>query len=236
VSIKIPVQSSCGADTSVCSLSDLQNGKLLNDLLSGVTKARDELQPSTSMPSQKPKLVLKIAPDLSESDLIGIADALRCSSIDGVIVCNTTVQRPSHLTDRKLNFHLSIESSNEWVCVSANKTEAGGLSGSPLKPYSLSALRILRAHLSPSVVLIGCGGITSGDDVLEYAKAGASLVQIYTSFGYNGAGTCRRIKDQLVEALEKEGTTWQEVVDAAAQERNREMETRELKSHLREGM
>jgi dihydroorotate dehydrogenase len=68
-------------------------------------------------------------------------------------------------------------------------------------------------------MLIGCGGITSGADVLEYARAGASLVQIYTVFGYDGAGACRRIKDELVEALKKEGRTWQEVVDMAAGER-----------------
>jgi len=63
--------------------------------------------------------------------------------------------------------------------------------------------------------LIGCGGISTGDDALEYAKAGASLVQIFTSFGYDGAGACRRIKDELNELLAKEGTTWQNVVDDA---------------------
>jgi dihydroorotate dehydrogenase len=63
--------------------------------------------------------------------------------------------------------------------------------------------------------LIGCGGISTGADALEYAKAGASLVQIYTSFGYDGAGACRRIKDELNELLAKEGTTWQGVVDHA---------------------
>jgi dihydroorotate dehydrogenase len=89
------------------------------------------------------------------------------------------------------------------------------LSGAPLKPLTLSALRTLRAHLPPSIPLIGCGGITTGDDALEYAKAGASLVQVYTGFGYDGAGACRRIKDQLVEALAKEGKTWTEVVERA---------------------
>ena len=63
--------------------------------------------------------------------------------------------------------------------------------------------------------MIGCGGISTGADALEYAKAGASLVQVYTGFGYDGAGACRRIKDELNELLAKEGTTWQEVVDNA---------------------
>jgi dihydroorotate dehydrogenase len=66
--------------------------------------------------------------------------------------------------------------------------------------------------------LIGCGGISTGADALEYAKAGASLVQIYTSFGYDGAGACRRIKDELNDLLTKEGTTWKIVVDNAVNE------------------
>lgn len=97
----------------------------------------------------------------------------------------------------------------------ANKIEVGGLSGAPIKPYSLAALRTLRTHLPARIPLIGCGGISSGTDALEYAKAGASFIQVYTGFGYDGAGSCRRIKDQLVEALEKEGTTWTDVVKRA---------------------
>ena len=80
------------------------------------------------------------------------------------------------------------------------------------------ALRTLRSHLPASIPLIGCGGISTGADALEYAKAGASLVQVYTGFGYDGAGTCRRIKDQLVESLEKEGMTWGDVVKRAVDE------------------
>ena len=100
----------------------------------------------------------------------------------------------------------------------ANKGEQGGLSGRPLKPYTLTALRILRPHIPASIPLIGCGGISTGADVLEFAKAGASLVQLYTSFGYDGAGACRRIKDELNDLLVKEGTTWQSVVDNAVNE------------------
>ena len=99
-----------------------------------------------------------------------------------------------------------------------NKGEQGGLSGRPLKPYTLAALRILRPHIPVSIPLIGCGGISTGADALEYAKAGASLVQIYTSFGYDGAGACRRIKDELNDLLAKDGTTWQSTVDNAVNE------------------
>ncbi|KII85891.1 hypothetical protein PLICRDRAFT_44315 [Plicaturopsis crispa FD-325 SS-3] len=174
-------------------LRGLQTRRLLEELLTGVTDARDKL------PSRKPKLVLKIAPDLEEADLESIASVVRRSSIDGVIVSNTTVQRPANIAD-------------------PNKSEAGGLSGAPLKQYSLRALRTLRTHLPASIPLIGCGGISSGADALEYARAGASLVQIYTSFGYDGVGTCRRIKDQLAAALEKEGTTWEAVTNKAVAE------------------
>jgi dihydroorotate dehydrogenase len=95
----------------------------------------------------------------------------------------------------------------------------------PLKPYSLKAVRILRSHLPASIPLIGCGGISSGADALEYARAGASLVQVYTGFGYDGAGACRRIKDQLVEELAKEGTTWSQVVESAVNQLSLKEET-----------
>ena len=73
----------------------------------------------------------------------------------------------------------------------------------------------MRAHLPASVPLIGCGGISTGKDALDYAKAGACMVQVFTSFGYDGVGTCRRIKDQLIDELVKEGKTWEQVVDEA---------------------
>jgi dihydroorotate dehydrogenase len=92
------------------------------------------------------------------------------------------------------------------------------LSGAPLKKYTLTALKTLRSHLPASIPLIGCGGIFTGADALEYGKAGACLVQIYTSFGYDGVGTCRRIKDELSELLAKDGTTWESVVNQAVNE------------------
>ncbi|KAJ7043553.1 hypothetical protein C8F04DRAFT_1028445 [Mycena alexandri] len=176
-------------------LRGLQNRDLLEALLAGVTQAREELPLST----RKPKLVLKIAPDLTEAQLVEIAGVIQNTTIDGVIVSNTTTQRPSEL-------------------LAPNKIETGGLSGAPLKQYSLAALRTLRKNLPARIPLIGCGGISTGADALEYAKAGASLVQVYTGFGYDGAGACRRIKDQLVDELAKEGMTWAEVVNKAVSE------------------
>ncbi|KAF5331483.1 hypothetical protein D9758_015492 [Tetrapyrgos nigripes] len=181
-------------------LRGLQNKSSLQALLEGVTKARDSL-PNSLLTTTKPRLILKIAPDLNESELVDIADVIRSSNIDGVIVSNTSIQRPANL-------------------VSANHTEQGGLSGTPIKTMSLSALRTLRSNLPSSIPIIGCGGISNGDDALEYAKAGASLVQVYTHFGYEGAGACRKIKDEIVERLEKEGVTWKDVVEKAVEERS----------------
>ena len=99
-----------------------------------------------------------------------------------------------------------------------SRGELGGLSGTPLLPLSLTALRTLRSKLPPSIPLIGCGGITSGEDALAYARAGAASVQLYTSMGYEGPGTARRIKDEVVEILEREGTTWSAIVKKTTQE------------------
>lgn len=81
-------------------------------------------------------------------------------------------------------------------------------------------MKSLRPLLPASIPIIGCGGISSGSDALAFARAGASFVQIYTAFGYDGAGTCRRIKDELNEVLLKEegGKSWSEVVKKAVSE------------------
>lgn len=99
----------------------------------------------------------------------------------------------------------------------AEQGEQGGLSGLPLKPLSLRTLSVLRALLPSSVPIIGCGGISSGADALEYARAGASAVQLYTAFGYGGVGTVRRIKDEVAEELERLGTTWADLSREAAE-------------------
>ena len=188
---------------------------MLENLLADVAKARDELEPSPTT-SRRPRLVLKIAPDLEETQIVEMSEVIRNSAIDGVIVSNTTVTRPSSLTDRKCLF-VGRGPSLTVFCYTANKSEMGGLSGKPLKPYSLQALKTLRTHLPSSIPLIGCGGISSGADALEYARAGASLIQVYTGFGYDGVGTCRRIKDELISLLKAEGKTWRGVVDEAVQ-------------------
>lgn len=109
----------------------MQNKGLLDKLLQGVKKARDELEPST-LTHKKPKLVLKIAPDLNDSQLADIAIAIRENEIDGVIVSNTTTQRPTTLRNRKrrlvgyspncLIFFFSIQSRDWWTFRGAYQT------------------------------------------------------------------------------------------------------------------
>lgn len=93
--------------------------------------------------------------------------------------------------------------------------ETGGLSGPPLKPLALRALSTIYTATEGKLPLIGCGGIASGEDALEYAKAGASLVQLYTSLVYAGIGLPRQIKEEVKTLLG--GQRWSEVVGSEAQ-------------------
>ena len=108
------------------------------------------------------------------------------SGVDGLVISNTTMQRP----DTLLNPH---------------KSETGGLSGPPLKDMSTNLIREMYKLTSGRLVIIGVGGISSGQDALDKIKAGASLVQIYTVLTYQGPPVVNRIKRELSELLEKEG-------------------------------
>jgi len=171
-------------------LRRMQRRSVLEDLLVHVVRARDELVATRrTLP-----VLVKIAPDLSESELHDVSDAAEHAHIDGIIVSNTTIARPAALLSRE---HVH---------------EAGGLSGAPLKPRALEALSTIYARTQGRIPLIGCGGIASADDALDFARAGASAVQLYTALAYRGPGLPRRIKDDLAARLRAEGTTWAEVV------------------------
>lgn len=186
-------------------LRKLQRKGVLNDLLKQVVQARDtmvkhagfaiadvETAPVGTVlgPRGVVPLLVKIAPDLSADELIDVADAAVEAGVDGIIVSNTTIQRPASL--------LSTHSVNE----------VGGLSGPPLKPLALQALRAVRHRVGSKMTLIGCGGISTGQDALDFARAGASAVELYTSFGYEGVGLPRRVKDELTQLLHDQKTTW----------------------------
>ena len=104
------------------------------------------------------------------------------SRVDGIIVCNTTVSRPSDLQ-------------------SIHKIETGGLSGLPLKNLSTQCIKDFYRLTKGQVPIVGVGGVSSGQDAFEKIQAGASLIQIYTSFAFHGPPVVRRIKRELDEIL-----------------------------------
>jgi dihydroorotate dehydrogenase len=157
-------------------LRQLQDEGALRALLSAVSEAR---------PTGGPPLFLKVAPDLGEREPEQIVRAALDHAIEAIIVANTTVSRPP--------------------LKSTHRREAGGLSGEPLKPLALKALRNFRAASGGAIPLIGVGGIGSADDAWERIRAGASLVQLYTGMVYEGPGIARRIARGLIERLNREG-------------------------------
>jgi dihydroorotate dehydrogenase len=123
-------------------------------------------------------LVVKIAPDLTPTDLRRIARSLIAHKIDGVVATNTTTDRSA-------------------VTGSPHGEEAGGLSGRPLKAKSTAVIRMLAAELAGAIPIIGVGGIMSGADAKEKIAAGATLVQVYTGLIYKGP----KLVAEIAEAL-----------------------------------
>lgn len=147
--------------------------------------ALDELLAAVrAMPGKKP-IFLKVAPDLGEGDPERIVKAAIDHGIDALIVSNTTVSRPP-LKSRYAG-------------------EQGGLSGAPLKPLALDALRRFRRASGGEIPLIGVGGISNANDAWERIRAGASLIQLYTAMVYDGPGIARRIARGLAQHLKREG-------------------------------
>ena len=145
-------------------LRDLQSSEKLDELLGLVMARRASL--AARHGTTKPLLV-KVAPDLDDSQVERIAELAVKHSVDGLIATNTTVSR-------------------EEIAGHRHAAELGGLSGRPLFARSTEILRKLSAALGGRVPLIGVGGILSGDDARAKVAAGASLVQVYTGFIYRG--------------------------------------------------
>jgi dihydroorotate dehydrogenase len=157
-------------------LRGLQDEGELKALLSAVAEAR---------PRKSPPIFLKIAPDLADGDPERIIRAAIDHRIDALIVSNTTISRPP-LKSRYAN-------------------EQGGLSGAPLKPLALEALRNFRRASGGEIPLIGVGGIETADNAWERIRAGASLVQLYTAMVYEGPDIAKRIARGLAQRLKREG-------------------------------
>jgi len=157
-------------------LRQLQDEGALRELLSAVGEAREP---------KGPPIFLKVAPDLGEGEPDQIVRVALQHGIDALIVANTSVSRPP--------------------LKSRHADEAGGLSGVPLKPLALRALRDFRAACGGELPLIGAGGIANADDAWERIRAGASLVQLYTAMVYEGPHIGRQIALGLAERLKREG-------------------------------
>ncbi|NXL65866.1 PYRD dehydrogenase, partial [Chordeiles acutipennis] len=162
-------------------LRDLQGKAELRDLLTQVLAERDLLPCE-----RKPAVLVKIAPDLTAQDKRDIASVVCELGVDGLIVSNTTVSRPSSLRSRQ-------------------RTEPGGLSGKPLQELSTQTIREMYSLTQGRVPIIGVGGVSSGHDALEKIRAGASLVQIYTALVYHGPSVVGTVKQELEELLREQG-------------------------------
>ena len=169
-------------------LRDLQGEARLAALLGAVRAAVPH----------RPPLLVKIAPDLGDGALEAIIETAVAGGVQGLIVSNTTVARPPGLRGRHAG-------------------EAGGLSGPPLRAPSTALLARAHRLAGGRLALIGCGGVSSGADVLEKLLAGACLVQLYTAFSYEGPALVGRLKRELLAALRARGlASVQDAIGAGA--------------------
>lgn len=164
-------------------LRSLQQGEDLERLLDRTLEARDRVMTTRRIP-----ILLKIAPDLSREQKEHIAQCAlsRKDRLDGLVICNTTIQRPGHLS-------------------SPQRQEAGGLSGAPLHRLSTDTIAEMYKLTRGEIVIVGVGGISSGDEAYEKIRAGASLVQIYTALALHGPPIVKTIKERLAKLLSRDG-------------------------------
>ena len=157
-------------------LRELQEKEPLTKLLSTLQRM------NYSLGKGKP-ILLKIAPDLTDGQLDDIIDIVRTTKIHGIVATNTTISREGlHVSPAKLD-----------------KIGAGGLSGKPLKKRATEVVKYIHEHSNGTIPIIAAGGIFTAEDALEKLNAGASLVQVYTGFIYEGPSIARNICDGLVK-------------------------------------
>lgn len=160
-------------------LRDLQGRERMADLLKRVTDARDKLAP-------KLPVLVKIAPDLTDEGIDDIVAVIKESKVQAVIISNTTIARPSTIPDNVAQ-------------------EAGGLSGPCLFGPSTRLLSKFYEMTDGQIPLIGCGGVSTGEEAYQKIRAGASLVQIYTALVYEGPLVVEKIKKDLAALVRRDG-------------------------------
>lgn len=153
-------------------LRELQEKKPLTQLL-------QILQNRNNTKEKRKPILLKIAPDLTDAQLLDIIEIVSLTQIDGVIATNTTISRQGLFSE--------------------NKKEIGGLSGKPLTERSTEVIRFLSEKSNKAFPIIGVGGIHSAKDALEKIDAGASLIQLYTGFIYEGPGLIKKINKAILK-------------------------------------
>lgn len=136
------------------------------------------LQNKNNLKTKSKPILLKIAPDLTDDQLLDIIDIVNTTKIAGVIATNTTLSREGLQSD--------------------NKSEMGGLSGKPLTKRSTEVIRFLSQKSNKSFPIIGVGGIHSAEDAIEKLEAGASLIQLYTGFIYEGPALVKAINKAIL--------------------------------------
>jgi len=144
-----------------------------------LTKLLQALQNKNSAKPEKKPILLKIAPDLTDEQLLDIIDIVKSTGIAGVIATNTTISREN--------------------LKSVNQKETGGLSGRPLGKRSTEVIKFLSEKSGKAFPIIGVGGIHSPEDAIEKLEAGASLIQVYTGFIYEGPGFVKKISKAILK-------------------------------------
>jgi dihydroorotate dehydrogenase len=164
-------------------LRDLQNENQIDLFLSEIMRKKNELK---TLHKKNTPILLKVAPDLTLNEQEKIAEAVIKNNIDGVIVSNTTISRDQNLKNK-------------------NAVEVGGLSGQPLFQKSNEVLKNFYKFTDGKIPLVGVGGVSSATDAYEKIKCGASLVQIYSAFIFEGFGLVEKIKKDLSEKIKQDG-------------------------------
>jgi len=176
-------------------LRNLQQSAALDDLLARVIDARERVRKNAG----DSPLLLKIAPDLTLQELDDVVHIARSRRVDGMIVANTTLSRPATLREQ------------------AKAKEQGGLSGRPLLRLSTRMVAETYVRTEGAFPLIGVGGIDSGGAALMKIRAGATLIQLYSSLVYKGLGLVEDIKADLLSTLRRTGReSLSEIVGADA--------------------
>ena len=169
-------------------LRDLQQKENLAPFLKKLTETRGK---------NGPAILVKFAPDLDEQQQQDISAAILDSDVDGIILTNTTLERPDIL-------------SADFA------QEKGGLSGAPVREYSTHVIRNFHKLTDGKLPIIGVGGVSSADDAYEKIKAGASLIQLYTGMIYEGPNIANAINSSLNELLARDGfSTISEAIGSA---------------------